>query len=391
MSLKVKYWWILTLAVVFSMVAAQCGAPPAQPAAPAKTEEAKSEATTEAKQEYEDHTGEVAPTAGDEHTDVTTSELAAVSLEPGEKLKVMATNSIVANMVKNVGGDLIDLSYLLPVGSDPHSFQATPQDIAQVAAAHVLFANGLGLEEFLSELITNAGGQVALVSLSEGVETRRMGEAEMAADEHGGVEHAPGGEYQAGKEPEEHVGDDGEHAHAHSGTDPHTWTTPANAIVFVQNVEKALSILDPANAATYKANTEQYQGQLKELDGWIKAQIETIPAENRKLVTDHTVFGYYADRYGLEQVGAVIPSLSTAAESSAQELAALEEVIKEQGVKAIFVGNTVNPALEQRVAEDTGLKLVTLFTESLGPEGSGVETYLDYTRYNTNAIVEALK
>ncbi|MFN8457740.1 MAG: metal ABC transporter substrate-binding protein [Anaerolineae bacterium] len=345
--MKVKYLWILVLLLIFFGGAAQCSVPSATPA---KSEEVM-----------------VEPKASGEHahTSVETSELAAVSLKPGEKLKVVATNSIVADMVKNVGGDLIDLSYLLPLGSDPHSFQATPQDVAKVAAAHVLFANGMGLEEFLSELIKNAGGQTAAVSLSEGVETRQMSAAEMAAE--------------------------GEHQAEHAGVDPHTWTTPANAIIFVENIKKALSTLDPANAATYKANAEKYQGQLKELDTWIKAQIETIPADNRKLVTDHAIFGYYADRYGLEQVGAVIPSFSTSAEPSAQELAALEKVIKEQGVKAIFVGNTVNPGLEQRVADDVGLKLMTLFTESLGPEGSGAETYLNYTRYNTKAIVEALK
>lgn len=354
MSVKVIYLWGLTLLLIFS-VAAQCGAPAAQPVG-------------------EKAVNEQHQAAGDEYA-VETSELAAVSLGQGEKLRVVATNSLVADMVKNVGGDLIDLSYLLPLGSDPHSFQATPQDVAKVTAAHALFANGMGFEEFLGELIKNAGGQTAVVSLSEGVETRQMNEAELAADEHGGDEHAAAGEHQ----------------HEHAGVDPHTWTTPTNAIVFVENIEKALSTIDPASAAAYKANAEKYKAQLKELDTWVKAQIETIPAQNRKLVTDHTVFGYYADRYGLEQVGAVIPSFSTSAEPSAQELAALEKAIRAQGVKAIFVGNTVNPGLEQRVAEDTGLKLVTLFTESLGPAGSGVETYVDYIRYNTNAIVGALK
>ena len=252
-----------------------------------------------------------------------------------------------ADLVKNVGGDLIDLTYMLPIGADAHTYQLTPTDVANVTEAHVLFANGLGLEEFLNELIENAGGEVAVVSLSTGVELREM---------RGEEEH---------EEHEEDEGHEKEHGdeHSHAGVDPHTWTTPANAIIFAHNIRQALSALDPANAETYQANAEAYEAELAELDGWVKSQIETIPAENRKLVTDHTVFGYYADRYGLEQVGAVIPSLSTAAEPSAQELAELEDVIKEQGVKAIFVGNTVNPGLEQRVAEDTGIQLVTLYTE----------------------------
>jgi ABC-type Zn uptake system ZnuABC Zn-binding protein ZnuA len=398
MSGKMKYLWVLTILVVLSLVAAQCGAQPGQsvtqptePAASAVesvvTEEPNeviaAEQTSEAEehQEHDEHEEGEEPAEhehepADEHENVEAIELAPVSLGEGEKLTVVATNSIVADLVKNVGGDLIELSFLIPLGSDPHAFQATPADVAKVAEAHVFLANGLGLEEFLNELIQNAGGKVAVVELSNGVAERHMSQVEMEehAQEHGADEHS---------------GD--EHTDEHEGVDPHTWTTPANAIVFVENIERALSTLDPAHAGSYRANAEKYQTELAELDAWVKTQIETIPAENRKLVTDHTVFGYYADRYGLEQVGAVIPSLSTTAEPSARELAELEEVIKKQGVKAIFAGNTVNPSLEQRVAEDTGVKLVSLYTESLGSEGSDVETYVDYIRYNTTAIVEALK
>ncbi len=357
---KTKYLWILTILAVLSLVAAQCAAQPGQPAAqPAEKTEV----------EHEEHE------QADEREDGETVELAPVALGEGEKLKVIATNTIVADLVKNVGGDLIDLTYMLPIGADAHTYQLTPPDVANVTEAHVFFANGFGLEEYLSELIQNAGGEVAVVSLSSGVEERQMSAKEAT-------------EHEEDKDDEEQGVED---EHGHEGVDPHTWTTPANAAIFVENIEKALSALDPAYLESYKANAEKYQAELEKLDAWVKSQIETIPVENRKLVTDHTVFGYYADRYGLEQVGAVIPSLSTTAEPSAQELAQLEEVIKEQGVKAIFVGNTVNPGLEQRVAEDTGTKLVTLYTESLGPEGSGVETYVDYIRHNTMAIVEALK
>ena len=167
--------------------------------------------------------------------------------------------------------------------------------------------------------------------------------------------------------------------------------TPHNAQVYVHNIAVALSALDPANAETYEANAEAYEAQLAELDAWVSTQIETIPPENREIVTDHDAFGYFADRYGLETVGAVVPAYSTAAEPSAQELAELEEAISEFEVPAIFVGTTVNPNLAERVAGDTGTQLVSLYTGSLGPAGSGAETYLDYIRYNTTAIVDALK
>jgi ABC-type Zn uptake system ZnuABC Zn-binding protein ZnuA len=166
--------------------------------------------------------------------------------------------------------------------------------------------------------------------------------------------------------------------------------TPHNALVYVHNIEAALSGLDPANAETYAANAEAYEAQLEALDQWVFAQIETIPPENRQMVTDHEAFGYYADRYGLDIIGAVIPSYSTAAEPSAQELAALEETIAEFSAPAIFIGSGVNSALAEQVAADTGTKLVPLYTESLGPSGSGVETYIDFIRYNTTAIVQGL-
>lgn len=384
-----KLLGIFTILTILLLVAAQCGAQPTEPAAPAVekalTEEVKEEVT--AAKTIEGVVTEA--TEEEEHAD---EELSPASLGAGEKLNVMATNSIVADLVKNVGGDLIDLNSMLPIGADAHTYQLTPTDVANVTEAHVFFANGLGLEEYLSELIQNAGGEVAVVSLSTEVEVREMSTEEEHEEHEKDEKH----EEQSAEAIHEEHGAEGEHTehgaeHNLAGVDPHTWTTPANAIIFVHNIEQALSALDPANAETYQANAEAYEAKLAELDAWVKSQIETIPAENRKLVTDHTVFGYYADRYGLEQVGAVIPSLSTAAEPSAQELAELEDVITKQGVKAIFVGNTVSPGLEQRVAEDTGLRLVTLYTESLGPEGSGADNYIDYIRYNTTAIVEALK
>ncbi len=289
-----------------------------------------------------------------------TPSLAPVSLAAGERLRVVATTTILADIVRNVGGERIALTTLLPGGVDPHTFEPTPRDLATVAGAHVLFANGFGLETFLARMLQNAGANVPVVEVSAGVTPRRLAPGEGDADEAGAV-------------------------------DPHTWTSPANAIRFVDNIAATLSALDPAHAGEYAANARSYRRQLEELDAWIRAQIESIPPENRALVTDHAVFGYYADRYGLRQVGAIIPSFSAAAEPSAGEIAALEATMAQYGVKAVFVGNSVNPALAQRVADDTGARLVRLYTGSLGEPGSGAETYLDYLRYNTVAIANALR
>jgi zinc/manganese transport system substrate-binding protein/manganese/iron transport system substrate-binding protein len=288
--------------------------------------------------------------------------LSPVSLAAGEKLKVVATTGIVADIVRNVGGDKVEVTYLLPPGADPHTFKPTPQHLTEVAGAHVIFANGMGLETFLNEMLENAGGEAEVVQVSAGIEPRAL-------------EAGPGHDEEAG----------------HTNEDPHTWTSPANAIVFVNNIKQALGALDPANAATYTANAARYEAELAGLDQWVKEQIETIPPENRELVMDHLTFGYYADRYGLSMMGAVIPSFSTEAEPSARTLAELEDAIKDYDIKAVFVGVSTNTALPEQVARDTGIRLVSLYDGSLGPAGSGAETYLDYIRYNTRAIVDALK
>lgn len=336
---------IFTVLTVLVLIAAQCGT--TTPAAPSAAE-ATAIAWEGQGYELEDALAGLAP----------------VSLGAGDKLQVVTTTNIVGDLVSNVGGELIDLTVMLPVGSDPHTFAPTPSDAAMVADAQVVFINGLNLEEFLAELIENAGGEAAVIPVSAGIKIRQFGE---------GHEHNE------------------ESGHQYRGADPHVWMTPANAIIMVNNIEQTLSTLDPANAEAYLARAKAYEAQLEELDGWVKEQIKTIPAENRKMVTDHDAFHYYADRYGLQIVGAVIPAFSTNAEPSAQELANLEDAIGEYEVKAVFVGTTVNPVLSQQVAKDLGIQLVPLYTGSLGEPGSGAETYIDFIRYNTTAIVKALK
>jgi len=293
--------------------------------------------------------------------------LSACSTAPTQKtdkLNVVATTTIIGDIVQNVGGDAINLTVLLPVGADPHSFSPTPQDITKVAKADIIFVNGFGLEQFLGEMVENAATKATIVEVSQGVEpltlTTVVEDGQVEADEAGRV-------------------------------DPHTWTSPANAIIFVRNIEQALSAADPAHAEIFAENAKKYTAELTVLDEWVQAQIDSIPPENRKLVTGHTAFGYYAKRYGLEQIGTVIPGFSTAAEPSAQDLAALQNTINQYGIKAIFIGATVNPTVSARIAEDTGARLVRLYTGSLGEKGSGAETYIGYIRYNTNAIVAALK
>lgn len=370
MSTQTKIFSVLVILSALLLVAAQCASQAAQDAEGRESGNAAAEEEHEREEEHKEEREHE-----DEHEHVAeVVELAPVSLGANEKLKVVATTNIIGDMVGNVGGDLIELTTMLPIGADPHNFSPAPKDAAAVADAHVVFINGLNLETFLQKLIENSGGKATVVAVSANVAAR-----EFAEEPAGG--HA---------EEEAHEGEEAEE-HAHEGVDPHIWVTPANAVIMVENIARALSQLDPAHADMYQTNAQNYQTQLAQLDQWVKQQIENVPAENRKLVSDHDTFGYFADRYGLELIGAVIPNFSTNAEPSAQEVARLQQTIADYGVKAIFVGSTVNPVLAERMAEDTGVQLVPLYTGSLGQPGSGAETYLDYIRYNTTAIVQALK
>ena len=295
----------------------------------------------------------------------TLPELSAVSLGAGEKLNVVATTSIVADIVRQIGGDEITLKTLIPLGSDPHAFEPTPQDIAVVADAHVVFSNGLGLEGFLDALIANAGQQAGLVPVSYGIHP-----LESASQGH---EHAEAA------------------ADGHEDVDPHTWFDPNNVIVWTQHIKTALQTLDPENASTYEQRAGVYQSELENLDRWISEQVIQIPEANRKLVTDHQVFSYFAERYGFEQIGTVVPGYNASAQPSAQELADLAHNIEAFSVKAIFVGKTVNPDLAQQIAGDMGIQLVFLYTGSLTEADGDAGSYIAFMRYNTHAIVSSLK
>lgn len=278
------------------------------------------------------------------------------SSSTGSGLPVVAITSIIGDVAQQIGGSLVDVKVLLPVNADPHAYEPRPQDVAALTDAALVLVNGFGLEETLEPLLENAS---RVIVVSEGIEALSF------EDEHEGEEEG--------------------------GLDPHVWQDPNNVIVWARNIADAFSQADPDNASEYQANAEKYIAELTSLDAWIEQQVAHIPESNRKLVTEHATFGYFAARYGFEQVGAVIPSVSTGSSPSAQELAALEDAIRSSGVKAVFVGSTVGPDLSRRVADDTGVQLVFLFTDSLSQPGGGAESYLEFMRYNVNAIVEALK
>jgi ABC-type Zn uptake system ZnuABC Zn-binding protein ZnuA len=174
--------------------------------------------------------------------------------------------------------------------------------------------------------------------------------------------------------------------------DPHVWLDVTNAMTMTRNIRDTLVKVDPPNADTYKANTDAYLKKLSDLDKYIMDQIATVPADQRKMVTNHDVFGYYIDRYGLTFVGSIIPSMSTEAQPSAQDVADLIKKIKDEKVKAIFLESSINPGLAQQIANDAGVKVVdNLYGDTLGAPGTPGATYEGMMRYNTDRIVEALK
>jgi ABC-type Zn uptake system ZnuABC Zn-binding protein ZnuA len=285
--------------------------------------------------------------------------------------RVVATTSLVGDTVTRVAGGRADLSVLLPLGADPHGFEARPRDVATLAGADLVFANGLGLEPFLGPLLEGTDPGPKLVELSDGIEPIVL------ADHSDAEEH--------------HDDGDADDHHDHGGADPHAWFDPANVLIWVDRVEAELAAIDPDGAADYAANADAYRDDLRALDEWIERQVAEVPVERRKLVTDHRELGYFARRYGFEEVGALVESLSTLAQPSAGEIAALEERVRASGARAVFVGVSVSPALAERVAADTDIAVVRLHTGSLGEPGGPAGDYLSFMRSNVSAIVESLR
>jgi zinc/manganese transport system substrate-binding protein len=269
-------------------------------------------------------------------------------------LDVVATTPQVADFVRNIGGGDVRVVQIIKPGVDPHEYEPTPADMQAVGAAKLVVKNGVGLEKWLDQTIQSAGYDGPVVDCSQGVAVRR-----------GDAEEADG--------------------------DPHIWHNPLNAKIMVADIEKGLAAADPANAATYARNLTTYTAKLDKLDADNVAAFAKLPADQRKLVTNHDAFGYYVDRYHLDFVGSVIPSMDTSAELSAKQLTDLVAKIRATGVKAIFTESSLPPKTADTVAAQAGVKVVdSLYGDSLGPAGSPGATYLGAEEHNTQTIVTAL-
>lgn len=273
---------------------------------------------------------------------------------PGREatLSLVATTTQVADFAREVGGDRVEVHQILQANSDPHGYEPRPSDAEALADADLVLRSGGDLDEWLADLIDNAGGDAPTVELIEAART-------IEGDDH--------------------------------GTDAHWWQNPRNAIAAVEAIEAALIETDPAGRAEYRADADAYVERLRALDRNVAACIEDIPPAQRKLVTTHDALGYYADRYGIEVVGALIPSLSTAAQPSAGDIRELVDQIREQDVEAIFPESSIDPKLERAVARETGATVGRpLWADTLGPAGSDGSTYIQSIQSNTAALVDGL-
>jgi zinc/manganese transport system substrate-binding protein len=282
--------------------------------------------------------------------------ISSLDVAHSQTLKVATSFSILQDFVANVGGNRVSITNFVPRDGDAHTYQPGTQDVRKLAEARVVFVNGLGLEAWFQPLLKNAASQTKVVTVSSGVKPRTFNEDGKNVD------------------------------------DPHAWWNLTNALLYVRNIQRGLSSADLAGATTYKTNADRYARALTELDAWARKEIAGLPVDSRKLVTNHDALGYFAQRYGFQVIGDVIPSLGTEQEPSARALAQLSNTIKAQRVTAIFTENTVSRKLAETIASESGAKVAPpLYTDALGPIGSSGETFLKAFRYNVKTIVDALK
>ncbi len=300
------------------------------------------------------------------------------------KITVAATTTQVGDLVREVGGDAVTVKQILTPNSEAHDYEPRPNDVGAVAASKIVFASGLGLDAWSTKLVKESGSEAEVVDLSSGLPVSyATGEGEVHADEKEGEAHADE------KEGEAHA--DEKEAHGHGETDPHWWHDLTNLEAATTEVETALIAADPAAKDQITANADAYRATIKKVDKQIRACLNKVPANERLIVTDHDAFIYFTERYGVTSKGAAFPSTSTQGQASAGEVAALEKLIREAKVNAIFPESSLNPALAERIASDTGASSdYTLYGDTLGAADSPEGTVLGAEAANAKAMVAGM-
>jgi zinc/manganese transport system substrate-binding protein len=277
---------------------------------------------------------------------------------PKTKLKVIATFSILGDFVKNVGGDRVEVVTLVGPNGNAHVYAPSPTDARKVADAKIVFVNGLGFEGWLERLVKASGTKAPIVVATKGIKPRERA----------------GGQ---------------DHDHDHGRADPHAWQSVANAKIYVTNIRDALVAADPPGKAAYDANAAAYLAKLDALEREVRETIGKVPTDRRRIITSHDSFGYFEAAYGV--VFTAPQGVSTEAEASAKDVAAIITQIKKQKAAAVFLENVTDPRLVKQIASETGAKIGgTLYSDALTDDKGGATTYIDLIRHNLKQLAGAL-
>jgi zinc/manganese transport system substrate-binding protein len=281
---------------------------------------------------------------------------AAAQDRPPGKIKVVATFSILGDLVSQVGGERVEVATLVGPNGDAHAFSPTPGDARTLGAAGVVFVNGLGLEGWMTRLVKASGSRAPTVVVSKGVKTHQM-------------------------EDEDHPG--------RTVTDPHAWQSVANVKIYVANIRDGLSSADPSGQGVYEAQAKAYLTTLDALEQEVRAAIEKIPPGRRKIITTHDAFGYFGAAYGLDFISP--EGVSTDSEPSAKDVAKIIAQIRKQKIPAVFMENITDPRMMQRIAKESGARIGgTLYSDALSKPGGPAGNYLDMMRNNIRELRKAL-
>lgn len=310
-----------------------------------------------------------------------------------EPLRVVSSFSILNDMVREIGGDKVMASSIVPVNGDAHSFEPRPSDAKTLASAQLLVINGLDFEAWLPRLQQSAGYKGPQVVATQGIkpldfdgaDDHTHGSAE-GHDDHHDHDHS----HDHGSDHDKAPAAEPAHEHSHGSQDPHAWQSLSQAQVYIRNISQGLSQADPTNADYYRQRAQDYAQRVQQLDDSIKSRLQAIPAEQRKVITSHDAFAYLGKEYGITFISLV--GVSSQAEPSAREIAQVIEQARREHIRAIFVENTVSPKLVEQVARETGAKVGgILYSDALGKPGSGTDTYLGMMKWNTDKLIEALQ
>ncbi|ARK28606.1 metal ABC transporter substrate-binding protein [Halalkalibacter krulwichiae] len=272
------------------------------------------------------------------------------SVSDDEGIKVVTSFSILGDLAENVVGERGQVEYLVPIGEEPHEYETIPSDFQKVSDADVFYVNGFGLEEWLERLVQNVG-DVPIITVSDGITPLPISDQD--------------------------------------GEDPHAWLDVANVITYVENIRDDLTERDPDGAEEYAANADSFIAELEELHTWIHTEVESIDESKRAIVISENAFKYFGEQYGFDTVG--IWELNSHEEGTHSQIAAVVDTIKEREIPAVFVETTVDKRYMETVANDAGVAIAgEVYTDAVGLEGSGAETYIKMMEHNVRTFVDGL-